>query len=437
MASLLSLPNEVSLLILKQVHPRDWLSLRQTCKEIKAKTAHLVTEFFFQTRVAMLKRRSLQCLESIAKSESLSQSVQEIEICTSHLLPLDEVEEIEPPYCEYESMTKSLKGKVIPDSLVDRGIDYDEWYKKWHINNAEVDSTDEDERDEYDNRGDQSGQESEYNIRDNDSPTRNRLEQLNMREYQRHLYDQAHMMRTGYDVECLTQALARLKRCREISISTSIQAWGLRRLRRSIGILPQRGLTFQSKESIRQVHHIIQVVVTAIAASGISVEVLNIEPNSMLMDANLINPLMLMDPSSAILSKSSPASLRQLRISLDPESPLDDMIVGRKWEPDLIRFMHLLPKLSDLELDFQPRDETGRFSEIAKELYIPRLKRISLICIDTAAEGLAILLMRHHRTLQTVDLDNIQLSGALTSWRWLIEIVWSSLDHRGHIPDSG
>ncbi|KAF5704802.1 hypothetical protein FMUND_12351 [Fusarium mundagurra] len=255
------------------------------------------------------------------------ESVQEVEICTSHLLPVDEVEEIEPPYCEYESMMKSLKSKVIPDSLVDHGIDYDEWYKKWHINNAEVESSDEDQRDDY-------------------------------------------------DVEYLTQALARLKRCREISISTSIQAWGLRRLRRSIGILPQRGLTFQSKESIRQVHHIIQVVLTAIAASGISAEVLNIEPNSMLMDANRINPFMLMGPSSAILYKSSPASLRQLRISLDPESPLDDTIAGRKWEPDLIRFMHLLPKLSDLELDFEPQDE----------------------------------------------------AGALTSWRWLIEIVWSSLD---------
>ncbi|KAH7204876.1 uncharacterized protein BKA55DRAFT_600410 [Fusarium redolens] len=310
MASLLSLPNEVSLLILKQ------------------------------------------CLESILKSESLSQSVREVEICTSYLLPLDEVEEIELPYCEYESMMKSLKGKVIPDSLVEHGIDYDDWYKKWHINNAEVESSDEEERD------DESG-----------SLTRNRLEQLNMREYQRHLYDQADMMRTGYDV-----------------------------------------------------------VFTAIAASGISVELLNIEPNSMLMEANRINPFMLMGPSSAILSKSSPASLRQLRISLDPESPLDDTTAGRKWGPDLIRFMYLLPKLSDLELNFQPRDKAGRFSEIAKELYIPTLKRISLICIDTAAEDLAILLMRHYRTLETVDLDNIQLSGALTSWRWLIEIVWSSLN---------
>jgi hypothetical protein len=81
------------------------------------------------------------------------------------------------------------------------------------------------------------------------------------------------MIWTGYDVQCLTQALTYLKRCTTINISTSIQAWGLRRLRREIGVMPQRGLTFESKASIQQVHHLIQVVFEAIAASGISVEV--------------------------------------------------------------------------------------------------------------------------------------------------------------------
>jgi hypothetical protein len=236
------------------------------------------------------------------------------------------------------------------------------------------------------------------------------------------------MAQTGYDVKCLTQALACLKSCREISISTSTQAWGLRRLRRSIGILPQRALTFQSKESIRQVHHIIQVVLSAIAASKISVEALVFEPRMMLENADRINPFMLMGPLSAILSRSPPTSLRRLQLSLDPESPLDDRIAGREWGPDLLRFLCLLPELSDLELEFGYRDEAGRFSEIAKELHIPKLEKLALFLIDTTKEYIAILLLRHHRTLRVVYLDSIKLIGDLTTWRWLINIIWRSLE---------
>jgi hypothetical protein len=105
----------------------------------------------------MLERRSLQCLESISKSESLSGLVQELDICTSHLLPLDEVDEIEPPYSEYEGMMKSLKGKGMSPWFIDHGMDYHKWYKRWHINNAEAESCDEDDRDEHDKRADQGG----------------------------------------------------------------------------------------------------------------------------------------------------------------------------------------------------------------------------------------------------------------------------------------
>lgn len=435
MASICCLPNEVSILLLGQVHPRDWLSLRQTCKELHIKTAHLVADFFFRTRTVMLERRSLQCLESISKSESLSGLVQELDICTSHLLPLDEVDEVEPPYSEYEGMMKSLKDKDMSSRMLDHGIDYHKWYKRWQINNAETESCDEDAWDEHDNRANQDGRsgrqgsdDDDNNISNDGSYTINRAKQVNQREYQQYLLDQADMAQTGFDVRCLTQALASLKSCKEISISTSTQAWGLRRMRRSIGILPQRGLTFQSKESIRQVHHIIQVVLSAIAASKILVEGLVFEPQMTLENANRINPFMLMGPSSVILSRSPPSTLRRLRLSLDPESPLDDVIAGREWGPDLVRFLRLLPALSDLKLEFGYRDEAGRFSEIAKELYIPKLEKLSLLLTDTTKEDLAILLLRHHRTLRVVYLDAVKLTGDLTTWHWLLDISWRSLE---------
>ncbi|RKK31795.1 hypothetical protein BFJ66_g15684 [Fusarium oxysporum f. sp. cepae] len=86
----------------------------------------------------MLERRSLHCLESIARSESLGQSVEELDICTSHLLPLDEVEAIERPHSEYESMMKHLKKKNDIDAILHLGIeDFEEWVRRWPINNGE------------------------------------------------------------------------------------------------------------------------------------------------------------------------------------------------------------------------------------------------------------------------------------------------------------
>ncbi|CVL09263.1 uncharacterized protein FMAN_14277 [Fusarium mangiferae] len=323
----------------------------------------------------MIERRSLHCLESIARSQSLGQSVEELDICTSHLLPLDEVEEIEPPYSEYEGMMKHLKKENNMDAIFHLGIeDYEEWVRRWPINNGEGGFGDEDEQNDY-NSQDNRGMSSAIGV--DGQAASSRLEQINTQEYNRYLHDQD-AMRAGYDVKCLAGAMTSLKRCKKINISTSIHAWGMRRLRQRIGILPQRGLTFKSRASIRQVHHIVQVVLKAMAVSGISVQCLNIRPGMMLENANRISPFMLTGLSSSfILSTSFPASLRQLQISLDPESPPDDTVLGPKWGLGLLQFIHLLLELSDLELCFEYRDEAGRFSEIAKDLYIPKLEKRS------------------------------------------------------------
>lgn len=91
MATLLYLPAEVATLIFIELQPRDWLSLRQTYKEINTRTAYLFIKCFFKTRLVIFERSSLQYLESIAEYPTLSQSVEELEICVSYLLPLYKV----------------------------------------------------------------------------------------------------------------------------------------------------------------------------------------------------------------------------------------------------------------------------------------------------------------------------------------------------------
>ncbi|VTO90928.1 unnamed protein product [Fusarium graminearum] len=428
MASLLHLPNELSAVILSQVHPRDWLSLGRTCKELRTKTAHLVTDFFFRKRVVMIERRSLHCLESIAGTASLGKFVEELDICTSHLLPLDEVEDIEPPDDEYEGMMKYLMQKNDPDAILDLGLksDYEQWIRRWPINNGEDEFSDEDEQDDHYG---QDGQPTDRAVSEDDKVAKSRLEQINTQEYNRYRHDQDDMMRTSHDVKCLARAMRNLVGCRKINISTSIHAWGLRRLRKQIGILPQRALTFKSSASIRQVHHIVQVVLAAIAVSGIAVQCLDIEPGTSVENANRISPSMLLGPSSSvILSHHFPTSLRQLQISLDPGSLPDNTAPSRAWGQDFIQFVSLLPELSTLDLGFECRDEEGRFSEIAKELYIPQLKSITLYMVDTTKEDIAIFLLSHHRTLRTVVLNSIRLEGDLSAWRWLVTTIWRSLD---------
>jgi hypothetical protein len=62
----------------------------------------------------------------------------------------------------------------------------------------------------------------------------------------------------------------------------------------------------------------------------------------MLMNANRINPFMLVGSSSAILPRSLPAHPRELQITLDPNSPSDDTILGGRWgKDDLVHFFHL------------------------------------------------------------------------------------------------
>ncbi|KAF4987613.1 hypothetical protein FGRMN_10269 [Fusarium graminum] len=416
MASLTRLPQEISTIILDQVNPRDWLSLKQTCKKLQAETAHLVNDFFFRTRVVMLERRSLQCLESIANDKNLSQMVHEVEVCTSHLLPVDELEKIKPQYSEYEGMMKNIKKDNDMDAirLLISISEYKEWVRRWPINNGEGGFGNEGKQDDRDGQDSQGIMDTDIIINNNNNnnsngrATRNRLEQIHIGEYSTCLREQQDMIDTGYDKQSLARAMKLLQRCKSIRISTGIHAWGLNRLRRRIGILPQRGLTFKSNASIRQVCHIIQVVFEAMASSGIPVECLEIEAGVTLENANRILPRMLMGPPSCSIrtgARSFPSSLRQLQISLDPTGYLNDAESSLKWGVDLIRFMQLLPELSTLDLGFENRDEVGRFSSaIAKKLYIPKSGEYNAPH-DRYHEG-------RHINLSTTSSPNTPESGA-------------------------
>jgi hypothetical protein len=70
--------------------------------------------------------------------------------------------------------------------------------------------------------------------------------------------------------------MTHLAQCKRIVIDDSNHPWGLHQIKRSIGVLPQRSLTFESAKSVDFIRHVIHAVLTAVIASKLQIEELEI-----------------------------------------------------------------------------------------------------------------------------------------------------------------
>lgn len=400
MTSLINLPIEIIGLVLESLRHRDLLALRRTCREMNARTAHLVVKRYFKKRFVMFERRSLECLEAIARSPTLGPCVRELEICTIHLLPVREISEIEPAYSEYENVIPVMKATT----------PYGEWSVDWGSDDEEAAETEDEAADEL-------------------PALTNRLYSVNLREYPQAFDDQEEISRTNDDIKSLTRAMKLLNGCRQVSVSSRVRAWGLRSLRHRIGILPQRALTFESTYSIKHITHIINAVLVAAAESQIPIETLAFGDEGELENANRLIPSMLIGQCCPVLAQNPLVSLRELLISLDTEVP-SQIPNPQSWESGLTSFVQWLPDLSNLELSFMRHaedDEHHRFSGLSRELYIPKLHTLILDCIDCTRWDMAFFLLRHNCTLRVLELSSVELGEDTKAWCWLVKVIRDSL----------
>jgi hypothetical protein len=334
----------------------------------------------------MFEQQSLDALASISKQRNLGEHVHTLEICAYHLLPLQDLEEIEPPYHPYEEiMKKALSGTT--------------------------DASDEDEA---------SSSSSLYRDR--------HLRGIDTNTYLRCLEDQERLVRTEYAITSLTQTMTHLTQCKRIVIDDSNHPWGLHQIKRSIGVLPQRSLTFESAKSVDFIRHLIHAVLTAVIASKLQIEELEISLGGLMENANRISPQMLPGPSFVFLARALPiTSLRYLHIVLDPCLP--ESSYGLPWEHGLAEFVSLFPQLSQVLLEFDGRDNLGRFSSVSPLLYFPKLEMLTLSCIDCTSEELVCLLLRHKETLQEIIFDSIDVTDGRGGWLHLIKSIRNSLDN--------
>ena len=420
MAPILHLPLEITGYIVQHLSLNDLLCLRQTCRTLNNNTFHMFSEDCFRMRRVMLDRRSLEALASIAKHPTLGPAVKEVEISTNHLLPFDELYTTEPP-------SKTLL------ELVD-GIEREE-------SGSDEETEEEDEGGEEETTSDEEASRSS-------SHHFPHLRGLDEEAYHKAFEDQQELIRRGDDIKHFTHALKGLTNCVIFRVTDDNRVWGLRRLRREIGILPQRCVTFASPESIKLVRRLLYAFFTALAESDASIEFLEIASGCIVDNANRISADMLVKPSSTILNNFRLNTLTTLHLSLDSKSP-EHNATSVNWAYDLIRFIERFPELSEFGIDFENRDGDGlsasgspilrpfsygsvnyatytRFPKLSQLLYIPKLKTVRLGMIDCAAMDITFFLLRHQKTLTNIYLKGITLvndNREVGGWHWLVKVV--------------
>lgn len=242
------------------------------------------------------------------------------------------------------------------------------------------------------------------------------LGQLRREAYLTHLADQDQVVGTDYAIECLKQAMGGLHHCKNVIIDDDNRAWGLRSLKQSIGVFPQRTLTSTSTRSIHLIRYMLSAVLTALAASKLEIADLDISIGCSMENGNRISPYML-----PTLLPSPITSLRHLHIVLDP---IVTNVDGRlPWGSGLVRFLRLFPELSQFSLDFEYRDEQNRLSGVASMLHIPKLEVLVLSMIDCCGEDLTDLILYHRRTIREITLNNINLTDGPKSWPSLVNDI--------------
>lgn len=406
----------------------------------------MFSEDYFSMRRVMLDRRSLETLANIAEHPTLGPSVKEVEISTNHLLPLNELYTTEPPSKALSEIVASIEREK--DGLDEETDDEDEGEEEEHANDEEENTSDEETS--------RSGNHHFPHLHDLDEGA-----------YRKSFDDQQELIRRGDDIRHFTRALKGLINCVAIRVTDDNRVWGLSRLRKEIGILPQRCVTFKSPGSIELVRRLLYAFFTALAETSASIEFLEIASGCIVDNANRISADMLVKPSSTILTNFRFNTLTTLHLSLDSKSP-EHNATSVNWTYDLIQFIERFPELSKFSIDFEDRDDDvgasgspilrpfrygstnyatyTRFPKLSQLLYIPKLKEVQLGMIDCAAMDIAFFLLRHQKTLTDIHLEGITLVNddrEVGGWPWLVEVVRDAfqtvsfkMENCG-VPDSG
>jgi len=238
--------------------------------------------------------------------------------------------------------------------------------------------------------------------------------------YKRYLADQKYMVESGLDTAYLTRALINLSNCKVVRINDTNRTWGAASQKRHTGVFPTTSMDFS--ESIDYLKRLVRVVLAAIMASQVSLDLLEISPG---FNREAMGPQMLPARPDLCISQSLSqlTPLTSLSLMIDPGIRSD----AESWTRKLLQFIELFPALPELSLGFYPHDEEGRLSALSTSLRLQYLQVLSIDWADCSEEDLARLFLNHKDTLREINLDCVFIKEGRGSWQSLRQTVQEQL----------
>ena len=253
---------------------------------------------------------------------------------------------------------------------------------------------------------------------------------VNEEAYKHCFEDQQSLRDGGLDSAYLTRALINLSNCKTVSINDTNQPWGAASQKRQTGVFPMTSMGHV--ESVEFIKRTVQVVLTAIMASQVSLDLLEIFPG---FNREAMSPEML--PLWSEISLSQPLSkltlVTSLVLMINPETSSS----SNAWAQDLLSFIRLFPALKEFSLYFYGRDENGRLGSLSNSLQLPSLRTLSIDAVDCTEDDLVTLFLNHKDTLREIYLDSIYIMEGKGSWTSLERIVEEklSVETFSHVDD--
>jgi len=243
---------------------------------------------------------------------------------------------------------------------------------------------------------------------------------VNTEEYMRCLEDQKRLSEWGLDTAYLTRALINLPNCKTVCVNDTHRPWGAASQKRQTGVRPTSSIGHV--ESVDYVKHTIKVVLAAIMASQVSLNLLEISPG---FNREAIGPAML--PPRPDICIGQPMShltrVTSLALMLNPGTGQN----SNTWATDLLHFLELFPALEGFSLNFYERDEEGRLSELSTRLRLQSLRVITIDSANCTEHDLAMLFLNHKDTLKEIHLDCVSIINGKGSWTSLESTVEEQL----------
>lgn len=244
---------------------------------------------------------------------------------------------------------------------------------------------------------------------------------INEEAYQHYLADQKRVGECGLDSAYLTRAIINLSNCKRIYVNDTHRPWGAASQKRQTGVRPTSNM--ECMDSVDYIKRTVKVVLAAIMASQISLDLFEISPG---YNRQAMSPEMLPLWQDIYLSRplSQPTRVACLSLMINPKPS------GRyqTWAQDLVAFIELFPALEKLSLYFfDCVVKNGGLKALSTSLRLPFLKVLSITSADCAENDLATLFLGHKDTLREIELDCVDIIEGEESWTSLKLIVHEHL----------